>query len=263
MTKSKGIGRGGRRKGAGRPRFSKTGKTEFFTTRITPKTRHLLEAEARRCGESLSVVAEGMLLTGLEKRSEVQRRSYKLRALFFLIERLAVMVRGGYGRGPSSGKGDARYKYNWVNDPYMFEAFRVGVMGILERLRPSGDVVKPPGDPLFVEIRIGDNSKHDLRRYAFPNTPAEWGNLCAYDLLLSASYQHTLSEIFQKLGEAVPMPRGARTHYGLIDAGRDLGLSRDLSLSREELNALSRDLLDIRGRKNERTPSGAPRIRAH
>jgi hypothetical protein len=239
MTKSKGIGRGGRRKGAGRPRFTKTGKTEFFTTRITPKTRHLLEAEARRCGESLSVVAERMLLTGLGKRSEVQRRSYKLRALFFLIERLAVMVRGGYGRGPSSGKGDPRYKYNWLDDPYMFEAFRVGVTGILERLRPSGDVVKPPGDPLFVEFpreprKIGDNWKQDLRRYTFPDTPAEWGNLCAYDLLLSASYQHTLAEIFQKLGEAVPMPRGARTHYGLIDAGRDLGLSRDLSLLREE-----------------------------
>jgi hypothetical protein len=224
-----------------------------LATRITPKTRHLLEAEAKRCGESLSVVAEGMLLTGLEKRSEVKRRSYKLRALFFLIERLAVMVRGRYGRGSPSGKGDPRYKYNWVRDPYMFEAFRVGVMRILEGLRPSGDVVKPPGDPLFVDFpreprKIGDNQ--DLRRYTFPDTPAEWGNLCAYDLLVSASYQQTIAETFAKLGEAMPMPGGARTHYGFIGAGRDLGLARDLSPSSEDLSALSRDLnLDIRGKK--------------
>jgi len=231
MTKSKGVGRGGRRKGAGRPRFTKTGKTEFFTTRITPKTRHLLEAEARRCGESLSIVAEGMLLTGLEKRGEVQRRSYKLRALFFLIERLAITIRGEYGRKPRSkklGREDPQYKYSWVKDPYIFEAFRVGVMGILERLRPSGDVVKPPGDPLFVDRKIGD--KQELFwRSTFPDTPAEWGNLCAYELLLWASHQQTLAEIYGKLGVAVPMPRGARTHYGYINAGRDLGLSREVS----------------------------------
>src|SRR5262245_59785697 len=113
MTKSKGIGRGGRRKGAGRPRFTKTGKTEFFTTRITPKTRALLEAEARRCGESLSVVAEGMLLTGLDKRAEIRHRSRQLRALFFLIERLSIMIRGEYSRGRPDkklGKEDPRYK---------------------------------------------------------------------------------------------------------------------------------------------------------
>ena len=250
MTKSKGIGRGGRRKGAGRPRFTKTGKTECFSTRITPKTRHLLEAEAKRCGESLSIVAEGMLLTGLEKRTEVKRRSYKLRALFFLIERMAKMVRGQHGFR-RRGQPRRSNKYNWVNDPYMFEAFRVGVMGILERLRPSGDVVKPPGDPLFVDFprepkKIGE--KQDLRRYTFPDTPAEWGNLCAYDLLLSASHRQTLAELFAMVGEAVPMSLGARTHYGLIDAGRDLGLSRHIS--REELSALSRDLaLEIRGKK--------------
>ena len=96
MTKSS-SSHGGKRKGAGRPRFTKTGKTEFFTTRITPRTRRLLEAEARRCGDSLSVVAEGMLLMALEKRGEMRHRSRKLRALFFLIERLAVMIRGGYG----------------------------------------------------------------------------------------------------------------------------------------------------------------------
>src|SRR5262249_45092025 len=141
MTKSKGVGRGGQRRGAGRPRFTKTGKTEFFTTRITPKTRNLLEAEAKRCGETLFVVAEGMLLAALEKRAEVQHRSRQLRALFFLIERLAIMVRGN----PDS----PFPKQTWLEHPYLFEAFRMGVMEILEELRPDGDVVKPPGDPLF------------------------------------------------------------------------------------------------------------------
>ena len=58
---SKGVGRGRRRKGAGRPRITKTGKTSYFSTRITPETRALLETEARLSGLSLSTTVERLL----------------------------------------------------------------------------------------------------------------------------------------------------------------------------------------------------------
>src|SRR5262249_38947322 len=73
MTKSKGVGRGGRRKGAGRPRFTETGKSSYFSTRLTQKTRDLLEAEARRREKSLSEVAEDLLQLGLEEMADLNR----------------------------------------------------------------------------------------------------------------------------------------------------------------------------------------------
>lgn len=70
MAKSKGVGRGGKRKGAGRPRLTKTGKTSYFSTRITPETRALLETEARRSGLSLSTTVERLLRLGLYEERE-------------------------------------------------------------------------------------------------------------------------------------------------------------------------------------------------
>jgi len=115
MTKSKGIGRGGRRKGAGRPRFAKTGKTEFFSTRITPKTRDLLEAEARRRGESVSSVAEDLLQLGLEEMAAI-RNPQPLKALLFLVEMLRIPDYCGDHLDDS---------YSWQSNPYMFVSVRL------------------------------------------------------------------------------------------------------------------------------------------
>src|SRR5215472_5637488 len=112
MTKSKGVGRGGRRKGAGRPRFAKTGKTSHFSTRLTPKTRSLLEAEARRRGKSLSEVAEDLLQLGLDEMADLDRPK-PLRALLFLVSRLERRTLGPHWQ-------DA--KYSWRSNPYMFAA---------------------------------------------------------------------------------------------------------------------------------------------
>src|SRR6516225_634173 len=101
MTKSKGIGRGGHRKGAGRP--PETGKTSYFSTRLTPKTRSLLEAEARRRGRSLSEVAEDLLQLGLEEIADLERPK-PIRALLFLISTLVNGITGAH-------RGDA--KYSW------------------------------------------------------------------------------------------------------------------------------------------------------
>src|SRR5215471_15806510 len=137
MTKSKGIGRGGHRKGAGRPRFAKTGKTSHFSTRLTPKTRSLLEAEARRRGKSLAEVAEDLLQLGLDEIADLGRPK-PLRALLFLIQSLSSGIAGPHRQ-------DA--KYSWRSSPYMFAALRAGIIALLDRLRPSGEIVTPPVGP--------------------------------------------------------------------------------------------------------------------
>jgi len=205
MTKSKGIGRGGHRKGAGRPRFAKTGKTSYFSTRLTPKTRSLLEAEARRQGKSLSIVAEHLLQIGLEKRAEHLSRPRPLRALFFLIEGLSRGIPAQHQRDP---------KYSWRSNPYIFDAFRAGVTHLLEAVRPAGEVIVPPGPTR--EEEEGEGFPAD-----FTESPEDHGRICARNLL-GAAY------ISDKYGADYPKtsPELARAHYGLLDARRDLDLKR-------------------------------------
>ena len=202
MTKSKGIGRGGHRKGAGRPRFAKTGKTSYFSTRLTPKTRALLEAEARRQGRSLSIVSEHLLQIGLEKQAEHSNRPRALRALFFLIEGLSRAIPAHHQRDP---------KYSWRSNPYISDAFRAGVIHLLEVVRPAGEVIVPPGPTREEEDFPVD----------FTESPEDYGRIRARDLLLAAY-------VSDKYGVDYPktFPELARAHYGLLDVRRDLDLKR-------------------------------------
>jgi hypothetical protein len=216
MTKSKGIGRGGRRKGAGRPRFAKTGKTEFFSTRITPKTRNLLEAEARRRGESVSSVAEDLLQLGLEEMAAI-RKPRQLKALLFLVETLRI----------PGGEADHldRDSYSWQSNPYMFAAFRAAVTSLLDVLRPRGEIVTPPPGPLMSDDELGE------LQITFPDSPDEYGRDCARDLLSHArthgQVAHGQIEDFGGLfrGLLGKSPRFARVHYGLADAWEGLNMA--------------------------------------
>jgi hypothetical protein len=208
MTKSKGIGRGGHRKGAGRPRFARTGKTSYFSTRLTPKTRDLLEAEARRQGKSLSVVAEYLLQIGLERRAEHRNRPRPLRALFFLIEGLSRTI-------PAHHQGDP--KYSWRSNPYIFDAFRAGVIHMLEVLRPAGEVVMPPGPTREEEDSLVDFSECE--------SPDEYGRIRARNVLFATHFMSLYQEIHDEYGYDLRLSsEEKRAHYGLIDARRDLDL---------------------------------------
>jgi hypothetical protein len=204
MTKSKGIGRGGQRKGAGRPRFAKTRKASYFSTRITQKTRELLEAEARFKGESLSSVAERLLQLGTAQKAR-NRQPSPTRALTYLIGFLATRIEMESYLGP---------KYTWHSDHHIFQAFQAAVIELLNRLKPSGEIAAPP-------MVDGEGE------WWLPfKSPQDFGHRQAGRLLLDMQVSHFYEETrdnHELWGEDFS-PGDFRDHYALIDARRDLGL---------------------------------------
>jgi hypothetical protein len=203
MAKSKGIGRGGKRKGAGRPRFMKTGKASYISIRITQETRDLVEVEARKSRKSLSAIAEDLLRMGLEIKTD-RREEKSERALVFLIKHLMLAIGTGAGG------------LNWRVNPYTFEAFRAALLHLLDALKPAGEVIKPSlpegRAPLF----------------PLPDAPQDYGrNITSWLLLTMQSHRYSAG-----MG-AKPPESGIRgellsTHYGLVNAQKDLGLEDDL-----------------------------------
>jgi hypothetical protein len=203
MTKSKGIGRGGRREKAGRPRFAKTGKTSYFSTRITQKTRDLLEAEARLEGRSLSIVAEELLQLGLREKSDLRGRARPMRALYFLFDWLSDTME--------------KTDDNWRSNPYLFAAFHAAVSRVLHELKPPGKIIPPPPSETF----------------QFPDAPEEHARECANVLLsywrycsISAERGHGPEAVGAKNFPVESEFRAWITHnyYGMADAHRDLSL---------------------------------------
>jgi hypothetical protein len=219
MTKSKGIGRGGHRKGAGRPRFAETGKTSYFSTRLTPKTRSLLEAEARRRGKSLSEIAEDLLQLGLEEIADLGRPK-PLRALLFLIQSLSSGIAGPHRQ-------DA--KYSWRSNPYMFAALRAGIIDLLDRLRPPGEIVTPPPGP---EEEGWNEDEGNFRwRHTFHDSPEDYARQLVELLILQAQIEYGYEGIPDEYGDAPWQesrhPEAPRLHYGFVDAHRDLNLATE------------------------------------
>jgi hypothetical protein len=215
MTKSKGIGRGGQREGAGRPRFGKTGKTSNFSTRISEKTRALLDAEARRRGESVSKVAEDLLQLGLEEMAAI-RNPRPLKALLFLVEALSQNIPDGMARHLDDDS------YSWRSNPYMFAAFRAAVISLLELLRPRGEIVIPPQGPL-----AKDQAALEPLVVTFPDSPDEYGRLQALNLVATARFFGSSEKL---RGEAAAKWMAERTgdarqYYGLADAWEGLNMA--------------------------------------
>jgi hypothetical protein len=129
---------GGGRKPAG----PKHGKTEAFSTRITPETRKALELEKRRTGQSVSQIAEQLIELGLETKYERQRDTPML-ALGFLIDRLSIEISETRGT-----KQDTR----WRTDPFLFRSLQEAIHELMNRLAPTGD-------PLAIEGRTASTTR--------------------------------------------------------------------------------------------------------
>jgi len=243
MAKSKGVGRGGRRKGAGRPRITKTGKTSYFSTRITPETRALLETEARLSSLSLSTTVERLLRLGLYEKEKRAQES-PLRAIFYLMGLLAERIPAGLRADP---------KYNWRTNPFMFEAFTVAVRYLLDALRPPGEIIAPPPPPPLpepppdvvrdmtaLELAAAKERAEFIHGIRFPtfDSPERRGRDVAQILLSEMQYHGVLAAGTPKQRYGALQPdltrevygeKAAdtltRLHYGLADAQRDLGIS--------------------------------------
>jgi hypothetical protein len=215
MAKSK--KRGGKRKGAGRPRSAPLGKTSYFSTRISAETRAWLEAESRRVGDTLSSTVERLLRFAMMKKDR-DDRSDSIKALCYVIGLLAERIPGIYFATP---------EYSWRSNPFMFEAFRAAVSCILDELRPPGKVIAPP--PL-----------HPTFKSTFKEQPEQHGLEMARALIFQLQ-SAAVPEILANIPEEKRPPewnvytlsrRGLSVdkfsdalldqQYGLADAGRAL-----------------------------------------
>jgi hypothetical protein len=221
MTKSKGIGRGGLRKGAGRPRFRKTGKASYLAIRITQETRDRVEDAARQTGDSLSTFAEGLLLAGLRERIDRRERAAHartpLRAFLFLVRMLNRQVTGSWGSLQD------RPEHYWRENPYMFAAFAGGISYFFDALKPPGDAVAPPPTPntLLADPRLGLAlaAMGAYSHHRAPDDPQEHGRDCAKSVLAfvqMATFDHRHREEGEVFSD---------DHYGFVDALEDLKIS--------------------------------------
>jgi hypothetical protein len=231
-----------RKPGGGRkPKGSIRTKSEVFTTRITPNTRAAIEREAESSGQSISQVAERLLILGMETRRRRQTNR-PLRALCFLIEALALRIGGGQwmdiGRfdDPAHQKAVTSMQDEWRTDPFRYKAFTIAVQSLFDALKPKGEIRPPYSSEMLDEISatLGENPAFTA---LMKNTHASPENLAAFyfaNLWTQLNREHSLSERELEtmrggdwVGEMI-----REEFYGLQDARRDLGVGSQVEEDR-------------------------------
>jgi len=227
-----------RRPGGGRPpKGVFGGKTEWFSTRITPETRAALEQEVAARGHPIPQVAERLLVLGLD--AQRRRDSYRpLRALCFAIERIALEANGnGRWVDPNRLKNSpGLQKYpveireslfnQWRTDPFRYRAFRLAVASLLTNLEPKGEMRNPFGDVIDAVVLDNPAIQELMKRtYESPE------NLAAY----------IFANIWRELNRSSPLTESEKYHLGrnpvgqimlqefyqMSDARHDLGLDAE------------------------------------
>jgi hypothetical protein len=230
MTRARKRGPGGGRKAKGPFR----GKGEWFSTRITPETRAALEHEVAASKQSISQVAERLLVLGLEAKR--RRDSYKpLRALCFVIERTALAISGGRWLDPTdpsfkkstyhAKSGDLLFNA-WRTDPFYYRAFRLAVSSLLTALEPKGEIRNPSFVEVIDDVVLEDPAIKELMKRTYESPE----NYAAY----------IFSNIWRELNRASALTESEKYHmgygrnpvgqamladfYNMRDARHDLGL---------------------------------------
>jgi hypothetical protein len=125
---------GKRAPGAGRkPRGPIKGKSETFTTRITPAVKTALEREAQRHNRSLSQEIE------LRLRYSIEQPKRRERALGVSPHADLGIVVAQLAAGVTAMTGE-----NWRKDAFSFEAVKSAIEFALSLLSPTGAVKVPP-----------------------------------------------------------------------------------------------------------------------
>jgi hypothetical protein len=186
--------------GAGRPpRGDINGKTETFTTRITPETRRALEASARKHGRSLSQEAEVGLREYLKKPTGAARN----RALAAIVGNLAESIAKKTGE-------------NWRTDVFSGMALVDCIQAVLVYLTPEAE--KSPAVPPAVEKQAAKMPPGFAERY---RTPAGLGFMQAHSLITEIENRPRLG----KMHDEWTVPIGMNASLEMLAV-----LARDLDL---------------------------------
>lgn len=219
------MGERKRAPGGGRkPKGPIRDKRETFSTRITPATRKALDREAAESGQSVSQVAERLLLAGLE--AKVRSRSMRdVRALSYLFERVALdAANARYERMPA--RVDVKVAHLRV-DPFAYQAFKAAVAMLLDEFEPQGPAISPllTRRPKGIKgpIRMTEYEWNSIGR--FYETPQAYGAYICNRLL--ADLWSDEPSLVRQLLMMQPATADAASYelYGLQDARRDLGLA--------------------------------------
>jgi hypothetical protein len=224
-----------RRPGAGRkPKGVIHGKTETFSTRITPGTREALEREVAASGHSISQVAERLLVLGLEAK-RLRSSNKAIRALCFVIERIAREVTGGTWINPTAPESNKspghresveRLLDEWRTDPFRYRTFKLAVGSLLTALEPKGEIRSPFATELIDSIVKDDPAMNELMKRTYESPE----NLAAYifsNIWRDINRDYPLSE---KEKREVGYGRGPvgemmlADFYQMSDARHDLGI---------------------------------------
>jgi hypothetical protein len=200
-----------RRPGGGaKPKGMIHGKSEAFSTRITPGTREALEREAAASGQSKSQVAERLLVLGLEQKR--WRNNHKaLRALCFAIERIALEATGARWLDPTDPAYKARPKVaarlfdEWRTDPFCYRAFRLAVGSLLTALEPKGEIRSPFAMEDIDTVTASDPAINELMKRTYESPE----NLAAY----------IFSNIWREINRDYPLSENEEYHMGQDSAG--------------------------------------------
>jgi hypothetical protein len=192
---------------AKRGRPATRGKTENFSTRITPEIRAALETEARAKDKSVSEVAAHLLREALSEKRDKERND-PARAFCYLIAELSELV-------ANVKDADGRPVLPWHADPWMFEAFKLAVIKLMGVLRPGGEVKSPiEGHPHLANSTIWGPHKS-------PEDKADWAVSILWHNLQTVKPVKA-AELF---GDDIPKHMAAeieRTAYGMVDARKSL-----------------------------------------
>ncbi len=233
-----------RKPGGGRkPKGDIQGKSATLTTRITPETRAALDRAAEEANVSVSQMAERLLKAGLARRKE-RSEDRPIKALCYLIQQIAIRI--GMGRfaipeipGIMDGLEDtaeirqkmADSRNEWRTDPFVFRAFTLTVIKLLNAIAPSGDPLVSPFpakswdrqaaraqlDPALLE--------RTKTRYSSPEAMAEDEFYFFWKGFVQARAPS------ERVRELISQVEGAGDilldeMYGFVSARRDLGLDK-------------------------------------
>jgi hypothetical protein len=198
-----------------KPKGEFGGKLSNFSTRIQPETRKALEKEAKASKQSISQLAERLLVGGLAER-KAGEKDRAMRALCFLIAQLAHHVVGPHVKK----EGSEVALFDWRNEPFFYEAFRLAVGKLLDALSPG-----PIEKNVRVNVYKGDMTPA-MQRYVDsfkdPEARAEYAANYVLTSLQSipnwsAEDRERQKEIISKIGSSA-----MREFYGMPDAYDDL-----------------------------------------